>query len=405
MIFVSHAWIDGKPDEKVILLVAKLRESGLDACCDIMFISERTSIHFKQMMAEKLQKSEKVIVVLSEEYKKKADLFVGGVGTEYKYILENIDVNTQKYILVSFRKNIIDSEIPDALRGREIISLDKDFDKLFYRLEDIPEYQFPEVNQKKKIVFPKKVHDKQNYELISEKCIHSIEIKSRTQEYANKWNRNMFLNNFDKRDEKIGINIKLKDVYLEEHLPNYIWNKNEKISKDLKHLLSEKIVYNNDKQMILVLGQPGIGKSTLITWITANFTNILDRTLVFQFAADLKNVDWQNVDKNYDIANAILNTLNLLWQDLEGKILILDGFDEIDAGSARIEIINQLYNRFIKESTIDRFSLIITCRENYILELTEVKCDFIKLQQWECLQIKSFCRIYQKKQIDKCLNT
>ena len=42
-------------------------------------------------------------------------------------------------------------------------------------------------------------------------------------EYADKWNQNMFLNDFDKRDENAGVNVKLSEVYLEEHLPHYIW--------------------------------------------------------------------------------------------------------------------------------------------------------------------------------------
>lgn len=150
MIFISYAWIEGKTDEKVLQLVAKLREHGFEAKCDVMFIGERTSIHFKQMMAENLQRAEKVVVVLSETYKKKADLFEGGVGVEYKYILEDIDINCGKYILVTFNSSINDKEIPDLLRGREIICLSQDFDKLFYRLENIPEYIFPEVNSTRK---------------------------------------------------------------------------------------------------------------------------------------------------------------------------------------------------------------------------------------------------------------
>ena len=47
-------------------------------------------------------------------------------------------------------------------------------------------------------------------------------VKSRTQEYADKWEANMFLNDFDKRDENAGTNIRLREVYLEEHLPHYI---------------------------------------------------------------------------------------------------------------------------------------------------------------------------------------
>lgn len=155
MIFISHAWVNGKPDEKVLWLVAKLRECGFEVKCDVMFTGSRTSIHFKQMMAENMLKSEKIIIILSEMYKNKADAFEGGVGVEYKYILEDIDVNKNKYILVSFKDCISGVEIPDSLRGREIIYLNSHFEVLIYRLENIPEYVFPDVNPKKKIVKPK----------------------------------------------------------------------------------------------------------------------------------------------------------------------------------------------------------------------------------------------------------
>lgn len=163
MIFISHAWVDGKPDEKVLQLVAKLRECGFEAKCDVMFTGDRTSIHFKQMMAENMQKAGKIIVVLSKIYKKKADLFEGGVGVEYRYILEDIDVNTGKYILVSFKNNLSESEIPDFFKGREIIYLNNSFEKLIYRLEDIPEYIFPEVNPEKIIVKPNIILTTENF--------------------------------------------------------------------------------------------------------------------------------------------------------------------------------------------------------------------------------------------------
>lgn len=72
--------------------------------------------------------------------------------------------------------------------------------------------------------------------------------ENRTKEYADKWNSNMFLNNFDKRDEHPGTNINLKDVYLEMHLPHYIWGANTIIVKDLKKLLKEYIIENSEKK-------------------------------------------------------------------------------------------------------------------------------------------------------------
>ena len=150
-------------------------------------------------------------------------------------------------------------------------------------------------------------------------------IHSRTAEYLNKWNSNMFLNDFNKRDENVGINICLRELYVEKHLPHYIWKENTKESDDLKNLLSEYIDKNGNNKMLFILGQPGIGKSTLITWITANMIYNINDILVYQFASDLKNVDWQNSSNKYNIADEILKELNLSYDNLEGKTLIIDG--------------------------------------------------------------------------------
>lgn len=230
--------------------------------------------------------------------------------------------------------------------------------------------------------------------------IESVDIplvKCRTQEYANKWNENMFLNNFNKRDKNVGMNIKLADLYFDGHLPHYIWkDNNDEIWTDLKKLLLSEYIENSNNKMLLILGQPGIGKSTLITWITANFKYNIDDILVYQFATDLKNIDWQNTREKYNIADDILITLGLPYYDLNGKTLIIDGFDEISVGS-REEILNKLYWQFIKEKSLTKFSLIITCRENYIQYLNKLDCDYITLQSWDEEQIESFYRAYQNK--------
>ena len=192
--------------------------------------------------------------------------------------------------------------------------------------------------------------------------------KSRTQEYADKWNQNMFLNDFDKRDQKAGINIKLSEVYLEEHLPHYIWRDNEEPLTDLKELLSEYIIEKRNNTMLLIFGQPGVGKSTLITWITVNFADKINDILVYKFASDLRNTDWQNGR----ISNKVLEKLSLNHSDLNGKTLIIDGFDE---GSIEP-------NRR---------------RENYVSQFAILKCKYITLQPWDEIQIKSFCNIFQEK--------
>lgn len=221
-------------------------------------------------------------------------------------------------------------------------------------------------------------------------------VKSRTQEYADKWEANMFLNDFDKRDKKAGTNVKLREVYLEEHLPHYIWkdNEDEEPLSDLKELLSEYINEKRDNKMLLILGQPGIGKSTLITWITANLCERIDDILVYRFASDIRNVDW----KGERISSRVLEELGLSHSDLNGKTLIIDGFDEVSIESNRRRyILDSLYGDWIYNKIIENFLLIITCRENYVPQFAVFKCKYITLQPWDEIQMRSFCTVFQEK--------
>lgn len=251
--------------------------------------------------------------------------------------------------------------------------------------------RFDKVDESNNALFSK-VSDNSN---VNKNIKLQKKVKRRTQEYLDKWNENMFLNNFNKRDENAGVNVKLSEVYLEEHLPHYIWGENRTERSDLKDLLSEYIYEHNENKMLLILGQPGIGKSTLITWITANFVNEIDRILVYKFASDLKNVNWGKAQ--IDIVDEMINELNLTYDELYGKILILDGFDEINTGNSEIAILKQLYQRLIKNTSWYKVSIIITCRVNYIQEVQKIGCDYITLQSWDEIQIKSFCTVFQKR--------
>lgn len=222
---------------------------------------------------------------------------------------------------------------------------------------------------------------------------------SRNKQYADVWNKNMFLNDYNKRDENRGINIKLKEMYTDEFLPHYIWKNNFDISCDLKNLLNEYIFESNDNKMLLVMGQPGVGKSTLITWILNKYYNCIDDIYVYSFASDLEKIDWckKNQILEETVINNILKELNLTYEELNGKTLILDGFDEINVNENRIEILDYIYRGLKKITNLCRFSLIMTCRENYIENDKNMLCDYMKLQPFDKSQIKLFCKKYVKK--------
>lgn len=160
MIFVSHAWNKGQPEDKVLQLVDFLRKNGYEAECDVLYQQQKTAINFTEMMAHALRKAEKTIIVLSENYKLRADDFQGGVGTEYRYIIDDFSVNENRYILVSFngrRPQII----PDFLRGRDIVDLIQDekneYRELFSKLAGAPKIEFSPVSATKTVPPVKKI--------------------------------------------------------------------------------------------------------------------------------------------------------------------------------------------------------------------------------------------------------
>lgn len=228
---------------------------------------------------------------------------------------------------------------------------------------------------------------------------NEIPIVNRADEYAKKWNKNVFLNNFNEEDENAGVNIKLSEIYIEECLPHYIWRTN-KVSKDtLRNLLAKYIINFNEKKMLLILGQAGIGKSTLITWIMANLVERNENIQVYQFASDLRSVSWQ--DDN--ILDEIFATIDLGYNMLEGKILILDGFDEISVNENRERILHKLNQELERKNYLRKFSLIVTCRENYVDKVELNGIEYITLQAWDETQIRKFCENYEKMIVGKDL--
>lgn len=228
-------------------------------------------------------------------------------------------------------------------------------------------------------------------------------LPDRIEEYRKKWTENMFLNDFDEDDEDAGVNIPLWQL----HQPTfYRLNGRDTDLQNLAERLDKCTQGENKKsRMLLILGQPGMGKSTLITWFLDEYQKKTNddkkEILVYRFT-DF-DINW-SVEINENIDNAILECLNMKKEDLNGKIHILDGFDEVEAGNNRVAILNRLYNIWAADSRIKDFSLLVTCRENYIEDLSRLSFPYITLQPWNEEQIGDFCENYgslTKSQIPK----
>ncbi len=162
-VFVTYSW-DETTSQVVYSFVDFLRKNGFEAECDRNRIQVETAGNFSAIMNRGLQYP-KVIVVLSESYKRKAESDVGGVGKEYKIISEDIDNNKDKYILVSFEgvsTNVRKRIVPILYQSYEVIDLKKDeesdFNTLFSKLKGEEVIKFSDVASRtpsiKKVILP-----------------------------------------------------------------------------------------------------------------------------------------------------------------------------------------------------------------------------------------------------------
>lgn len=153
-VFVTYAWEDADHNNKVISFVNFLRESGYNATMDRKESQEDTATDFNQMMITGISNSDKVIIVLSEMYKQKADSFSGGVGTEFRIIFEQLKTYANKFIFVSFGNSSNEIIVPTAIGGRDILNLKKDqdeteFNQLFAKLNSENTIVFSDVSEKR----------------------------------------------------------------------------------------------------------------------------------------------------------------------------------------------------------------------------------------------------------------
>lgn len=148
-VFITYCWENEEHDNKVLQLTNHLRQKGFNAEIDKLKSQEETAIDFVKMMNEAMTSYNKVIVVLSENYKTKAEMFKGGVGMEYNLIIKDISDHPTKYILVSFQ-GISNEIVPLSLKGREIVDLskgDSELEKLYRKLLGKGALKFADVGE------------------------------------------------------------------------------------------------------------------------------------------------------------------------------------------------------------------------------------------------------------------
>lgn len=171
------------------------------------------------------------------------------------------------------------------------------------------------------------------------------------QKYIENWNSRMFLHVDDDENP-----ITLADAFI---MPNFEMHKSIKrigsYSDSFEKLIDKFIKYDRTSIM-LIRGVPGIGKSTITSWIADKYKD--DKSILI-----LRFRDWNKDELEKGFLNAICKKLDCKNEDLENKVLGLDGFDEMKALNLREKLLNEFVND-IKD--LENFKCIITSRTNYI---------------------------------------
>lgn len=161
-------------------------------------------------------------------------------------------------------------------------------------------------------------------------------------------------------------------------------NTNNEERNDLEQLLED--FFSNGRSMI-ILGQPGMGKSSIVSFLANKYKDD-PNVIILRFKNLALDAFKETIFYNESLLlNAITNKLCCTVSDLEHKILILDGYDEIKSESFEIKLIKKfiLLTRGIKD-----FRFIITSRPNYInVEALDIQ-KIITLSPFSELKIKEY---------------
>lgn len=202
-------------------------------------------------------------------------------------------------------------------------------------------------------------------------------------------NKTLFL----QKDESEEKTLKLKDIYV---VPNYEkwsykWSTNNKsLEVVIDEFLNETNIKNNKPNPYIILGQAGMGKSSLVSYICSKYAKS-NKLIVIRFS-----------DLNEDIINssqdglwkAILKLFNCDKVDLEEKCLIVDGFDE---AKINVNQENLLYHFLLETQNIKNLKVMITSRENYFNYDRFNKFHLLKLQYFDEEKIDEFVQKYSHK--------
>lgn len=202
-VFISYSHDSEQHKRWVLNLANNLMENGIDIVFDQYHLS--TGKDLKYFMSNSIQEADKIIIILSENYKKKAESLSGGVGFEYSIIRNKLfeQITNNSLYLPILKSGDFKSSVPDFMasflyldmRTNDLFA--QNFNKLLRNIYDEPLVKKPELGEKPD--FENEIPIDENYKEFEppKDLVQSIEFKN------------------DKTYRDIGVVIALKEEFKE----------------------------------------------------------------------------------------------------------------------------------------------------------------------------------------------
>ncbi len=171
--------------------------------------------------------------------------------------------------------------------------------------------------------------------------------------FVSKWNEELFLHK--------GTGIKLFSLY---EMPNFQINGQKGANLDK---IFDKFLSNNDKNIMIVLGNPGLGKSSLMSYWANKYQK--EDNYIF-----IKMYELEPDKARESLLSAVKDFLECKKRDLHDTVLFLDGYDELRIDNRHYELCLKLISEIY---SIPGLKVVMSSRLNYIdLDKNKFKEDF-----------------------------
>jgi hypothetical protein len=126
-VFISYSWEDARHNAWVAKLANELVERGTNVIFDrrsLNFAKDVPPDEISTFMAGGILRADRVVAVLTPQFKEKAERGVRGVGFEYRKLLNEPELAPElaRYIAV-LRRGDADSSVPTLLKGAPLVDM------------------------------------------------------------------------------------------------------------------------------------------------------------------------------------------------------------------------------------------------------------------------------------------